>query len=170
MTARRGDFHAEATVEHDPPAAGARSAASRGPSVRAFGRAHFLPIAEAALRGERATRLGRIAGGAGGLSIFLTLAWLMIGVNDPIYVLGGMLLVVTLVMTLMAGVLLGGFLGERVGVSGSLRARRDVEQAPGFGDDLRRWKAMSRQLLAQRAAFAARRGQPFRSEPTGLAS
>lgn len=166
LTAQRGDFRAEATVEHESIGSGARAAVSSGPSVRAFGRARMASVVEALRRGERFARRGSVAGVVTGLSVFFTLAWLMIGVNDPIYVLGGMLLAVALLTSLMVGALLGGWLGERVGHRHRLRAQRDARRTPGFEDDVRRWKALSRQLLAQRGALCGGRGQPFRREPS----
>lgn len=170
LTACRGDFRAEATVEHALPSDGACTALVTGASVRAFGRARSEGVAEALERGERVTRVARVLGGATGLSVFLTLAWLMIGVNNPIYMLGGMLLAVALITTLMAGALLGGWLGERIGASYRQRARLTAVGSPGFDDDVRRWKALSRQMLAQRSALSTRRGQPFRREPAARAS
>lgn len=182
LTVHRGDFRAEATVEHDAldhvpspssashPPGQSRTEGTRNASVRVFGRARFRPMNDADDRAERATRLGRITGSSLGLAVFFTLAWLMIGVNDPIYVLGGMLLVVALVMALTAGALLGAWAGEQLGASYRRRARRHVEGSPGFDSDARRWKAVSRQLLAQRSTLCARRAQPFRSEPSSLAS
>ncbi|MEX1367918.1 MAG: hypothetical protein AB1Z98_32615 [Nannocystaceae bacterium] len=184
LTVHRGDFRAEATVEHDAPApvssserganpggeGHARAAGTRNASVRVFGRARFRPMNDADDRAERASHIGRITGSSLGLAGFFTLGWLMIGVNDPIYVLGGMLLVVALIMALTAGALLGAWVGERVGASYRDRARRTIEGSPGFESDVRRWKAVSRQLLAQRSTLGARRAQPFRSEPSSLAS
>lgn len=171
LTAQRGDFRAEATVEHDVPApSDARAGGTRNASVRVFGRARFRPMNDAHDRAERATHIGRITGSSLGLAVFFTLGWLMIGVNDPIYVLGGMLLVVALIMALTAGALLGAWVGEQLGAFGRDRARRNTEGSPGFDSDARRWKAVSRQLLAQRSTFCAHRAQPFRSEPSSIAS
>ena len=101
--------------------------------------------------------------------MFLSLAWLMIGVNNPIYMLGGMLLVVALLLALMAGSTLGTWVGERLAEAQRDRARRELDRNVAMNDDIRRWKAVSRQLSAQRTALAGHRRQPFRSEPSALA-
>jgi hypothetical protein len=161
MIACRGDFEASLSIEHGVPRApGAVSAAS----VRVFGRAQSVVVRRAHELGERLVQRGRIVGGAAGLGMFLCLAWLMIGVNNPIYMLGGMLLVVALLLALMAGGTLGTWVGERLAKAHHDRARRALDRDVAMHDDIRRWKAVSRQLAAQRNALAGHRRQPFRTE------
>jgi len=165
LTVRRGEFHAEASLEHDLPA----GAEGSSRSVRMFGRARFEAVDRARARGQRMIARSRAMGWAGGLAVFLSLAWLMVGVRDPIYVLGGMLLVVALLVTVIAGGSVGAWVGERLAALQHERARRQVEADPATPDDLRRWKAVARQLGAQRAALLSSRRQPFRSEPRAIA-
>jgi hypothetical protein len=134
-----------------------------------FGRAQSAVVRRAHDLGERLVHRGRLVGGAVGLGMFLSLAWLMIGVNNPVYFLGGMLLVVTLLLTLMAGGTLGTWVGERLAAYHRDRALREIDRSVAIHDDIRRWKAVSRQLSAQRAALAGHRRQPFRNEPSALA-
>ncbi|MCA9704932.1 MAG: hypothetical protein KDK70_03670 [Myxococcales bacterium] len=155
----RGDFQAEVSVEHDPQA-GAGSAA-----VRMYGRARSDTLTQAHVLGDRVVARARVIGWGGGVAVFLSLAWLMIGVRDPIYVLGGMLLVVALLLTVMAGGTLGTWFGERLAELHRGRARQRVHADEGLRDDIRRWRAVSRQLGAQRALLLGHRRQPFRSEP-----
>lgn len=159
MVVRRGDFEAHVSVEHALDD-GASSAA-----VRMFGRAECETVRHAYDLGERVVARARAVGWGGGITVFLCLAWLMIGVRDPIFVLGGMLLVVALLLTVMAGGTLGAWFGERVAELHRGRARRQVHANEGLSDDIRRWKAVSRQLHAQRALLLGSRRQPFRTEP-----
>lgn len=166
MSVSRGDFEARLCIEQSlPPGRGAGSAT---PSVRMFGQAQSIVARRAHDLGERLVQRGRVAGGAAGLGTFLALAWLMIGVNNPIYMLGGMLLVVALLLSLMAGGTLGTWVGERLAEVHRDRARRELDRNVAMHDDIRRWKAVSRQLSAQRTALAGHRRQPFRNEPSEL--
>lgn len=167
MSVSRGDFEASLCIEHGLPTV--RGAVSATPSVRMFGQAQSVVARRAHDLGERWVQRGRIAGGAVGLGSFLALAWLMIGVNNPVYMLGGMLLVVALLLSLMAGGTLGTWVGERLAAAHRGRARRELERNVAMHDDIRRWKAVSRQLSAQRTALAGHRRQPFRNEPSELA-
>lgn len=168
MSVRRGDFEANVAIEHvREEKRGAGSAAS---SVRMFGRAQANAVCEARTVGERLVQRGRLLGGAAGLSLFLLLAILMIGVHNPVYMLGGMLLIVALLMVLTAGSTLGAWVGERLAAHRLDRVLRALERDEGMRDDIRRWKAVSRQLSAQRAVLAGNRRLPFRTEPSALAS
>lgn len=163
MSVSRGDFEACLSIEHG--LLGVSGAVSATPSVRMFGQAQSVAARRAHALGERLVQRGRLLGGAAGLGMFLSLAWLMIGVNNPIYMLGGMLLVVALLLALMAGGTLGTWMGERIAEVHRDRARRELDRNVAIHDDIRRWKAVSRQLSAQRTALAGHRRQPFRSEP-----
>lgn len=169
MSVQRGEFEALVAIEHglEPRVRGGESAT---PAVRMFGRAQAHGVRHAQALGPRLIARGRLFGGTVGLGLFLALAWLMIGVNNPIYMLGGMLLMVALMMALMAGSSLGAWVGERLAAGHLDRAIRALERNVAMHDDLRRWKAVSRQLAAQRAALVGHRRQPFRSEPSVLAS
>jgi hypothetical protein len=168
MHVRRGDFEANLAIERNLEPRG-RNCGSATPSVRMFGRAQSIEVRRAHDVGERLVQRGRWVGGAVGLGLFLSLAWFMIGVNNPVYMLGGMLLVVALLLALMGGGTLGAWVGERLAAHRVERARRTLDGNVAMRDDIRRWKAVSRQLSAQRTALAGHRGQPFRSEPSTLA-
>ena len=166
LTVRRGEFHARASLEHDVR----QHERGRGSaSVRMFGRAEFEAVRQAHVDGDRMVARSRALGWGGGFGVFLSLAWLMVGVRDPIFVLGGMLLVVALLMTVMAGGTLGAWFGERLAQRSRERAQRQVDADPGIRDDIRRWKAIAKQLASQRAMLLGTRRQPFRSEPRAMA-
>ena len=167
MSVSRGDFEASLNIEQGLLRQG--GAGSAAPSVRMFGQAQSVVARRAHELGERLVQRSRIVGSAAGLGMFFSLAWLMIGVNNPIYMLGGLLLMVALLLALMAGSTLGTWVGERLAERHRDRARRALDRNVGMHDDIRRWKAVSRQLAAQRSALAGHRRQPFRSEPSVLA-
>jgi hypothetical protein len=159
MSVSRGDFEANLAIEH--------GLALHMPSVRMFGRAQSLVVRRAHELGERLVQRGRIVGVTVGLGLFLSLAWLMIGVHNPAYMLGGMLLVVALLLAIMGGSSLGAWVGERIAAHHRDKAHRELDCNVAMHDDIRRWKAVSKQLAAQRTALAGHRRQPFRSEPLG---
>jgi hypothetical protein len=157
--AHRGDFRAEVTVERPEPASAAAA-------VRMFGRVTSQQMLAAEGAARRCILAGQVVGGLLGATAFVGLAWLSVGVADPIFVLGGLLMVVALVVTLTAGVGLGGWFGERVADGVLRRAAAAVQGDPGMEADLRRWASLSRKLQAQRAVLRGTgRQQPFRREP-----
>jgi hypothetical protein len=157
MSVSRGDFEASLAIEH--------GSVPRTPSVRMFGRAQSVVVRRAYELGERLVQRGRIVGTVAGLGLFFALAWLMIGENNPAFMLGGMLLVLALLLALIGGGSLGAWVGERLAALHRDRARQKLHRDVAMHDDIRRWKAVSRQLAAQRLALAGHRRQPFRSEP-----
>jgi len=92
-----------------------------------------------------------------------------IGVRNPAYFLGGLLLVVAGLMSTMMFGTLGGWLGDRLGERRTARARAVIGGDAQLQDDLRRWRALVRQLAAQRASVAGQLGAstPFRALPPG---
>jgi hypothetical protein len=59
----------------------------------------------------------------------------------------------------------GAFIGERLGDRVLRRADASVRADPGLEIDLRRWKSLVRQIVAQRAALTgSHRQAPFRRE------
>lgn len=172
LVALRGDFRAEVAIEcdHSATTIGAPTRTSTRSAIRAFGGARSEIVHHAHEWSQRAIARCRIIGSAAGIGTFISLAWLMIGVSDPIYVLGGMLLVVALLLTLMAGGTLGTWFGEYFARHRQAWARNRVARDVGIDADIRRWKAVSRKLAAQRSMLQRRRGQPFRVHPQALAS
>ncbi len=158
LAADRGDFHAEVTVEIPGPG-----------QVRMYGRATSSHMLVAERTAGRYVTIGRVLGGIAGFGLFSTLAWFSVGVVDPIFVLGGLLMVVALVVSLTAGAALGSWFGERFADRARRRAARRVDDDPGIEADLRRWKSLVRQLVAQRTALrGGDRQQPFRREAEAI--
>jgi hypothetical protein len=168
LTVRRGDFRAQVAVENilDP---GRRAGGAL--AVRMFGRAVSDALAEADRVGALAVQRGRVFGVGTGLGIFVALCWFCIGVHNPAYFLGGLLLVVAGLMCTMAFGTIGAWFGERVAERGNTRARAEIGGDAGLQDDLRRWRALVRQLAAQRAAIAGQlsASTPFRALPAARA-
>lgn len=166
LSVRRGDFHARVAVENilDP---GRRSPGAL--AVRMFGRAVSGAVAQAELEGSVAVGRARNVGLGIGLTVFAGLCWVCIGVRNPEYFLGGLLLVVAGLMSTMAFSTLGAYLGERVSERRSVRARKVAADDEALQDDLRRWRALVRQLSSQRGAIAGvlSATTPFRALPAG---
>lgn len=164
LTVRRGDFRAQVAVESilDP---GRRSPGAL--AVRMFGRAASGALAAADLAGNKLVGRCRALGVGLGVAVFAALCWANIGVRNPAYFLGGLLLVVAgLMCTILFGTL-GGWIGDRLGERRHTHARSVIRRDAELDSDLRRWRALVRQLAAQRAAVAGQLGAstPFRSLP-----
>ena len=163
LVASRGDFDARVTIEH-----GADDAAREGDRavrIRVYGRAASVAMTLAEHVADRRVARGRAIGAALGLVPFVGLAWLSVGVANPIFVLGGLLMVVALVTTVFVGASIGAFFGERLGDAARRRAHEAAARDPAIEHDLRRWKSLTRTLMAERAAFVGGRAQqPFRRE------
>lgn len=164
LAVRRGDFRAQVAVENilDP---GRRSPGAL--AVRMFGRALSGALADADRTGERTVQRYRVVGVGLGLGVFVALCWANIGVRNPAYFLGGLLLVVAGLMCTMALGTIGAWFGERLGERRRAQARAEIGGDGELQDDLRRWRALVRQLAAQRAAIAGQLGAstPFRALP-----
>jgi hypothetical protein len=164
LAVRRGDFRAQVVIENigDP----ARRSTS-DLAVRMFGRAVSLEVANAEQGGSAAVRRARNVGFGIGFALFGALCWACVGVHNPEYFLGGLLLVVAGLMCTMTCATLGAFLGERVSERRSLHARTVAADNEALQDDLRRWRALVRQLSSQRGAIASvlSATTPFRSLP-----
>ena len=158
LSADRGDFHAEVTVEIPEPG-----------HIRMYGRATSSHMLVAERIAGRYVSIGRFVGGVVGFGLFSTLAWFSVGVVDPIFVLGGLLMVVALVVSLTAGAALGSFFGERFADRARRRAAQMVADDPGIEADLKRWKSLVRQLVAQRTVMrGGDRQQPFRRQAEAI--
>lgn len=164
LSVSRGDFRAQVAVENilDP---GRRAGGAL--AVRMFGRAISGALAEAERGGAVAVQRGRVLGVGTGLAIFVAMCWVCIGVYNPAYFLGGLFLVVAGLMCTMAFGTIGAWFGERVAERGSSRARTEIGTDDKLQDDLRRWRALVRQLAAQRSAIAGQlsASTPFRALP-----
>jgi hypothetical protein len=166
LAVRRGDFRANVALECilDPgrKAPGALA-------IRMFGRAGSSAVVAAERASNRLTQRGRSVGIGMGLGSFASLAWLALGTTHAgALVITGLLIVVAGLMSTTALATAGAWIGERIGESGRERARALSSGDPRLHDDLRRWRALVRQLATQRSVLASQLGRtPFRSLPTG---
>jgi hypothetical protein len=159
----RGDFRASVSIES------IRQARTRGLAqlgVRMFGRAESSQLADVERSSHRIVTHGRNAGLGLGIGVFALLCWWAIGITNPVYVLGGLLMVVAGLLTTTAGSTAGAWIGERIADLSRARARSDAAQNLELKDDLRRWQSLARLLSTQRQALSGQTGRtPFRSLP-----
>jgi hypothetical protein len=163
LQVRRGDFRATVGIEAilDPHR---KSPDER--AIRMFGRAGSEALEAAERDGHRLVQRFRVAGVGLGVVVFCAALWLSFGAHSPIYVLGGLLMVVSALLTTTLGASFGAWIGERVAEQSRTRARALTAVDPRFQGDLRRWRALSRQLANQRQALTGRIGvAPFRALP-----
>lgn len=163
LQVRRGDFRATVAIEAilDP---NRKSPDER--AIRMYGRAGSEAVEAAEREGHVHVRRFRTLGLSVGFVMFFASLWLSVGAVSPIYVLGGMLMVVSALLTTTLGASFGAFVGERVAEKRRSRARSLAEIDPRFQGDLKRWRALSRQLANQRQALTGRVGAaPFRALP-----
>lgn len=166
LSVSRGDFRASVSIES------IRQTASRGPAqlgVRMFGRAESGVLAEVERSSHRIVAHGRNIGFGLGIGVFAMLCWWAIGITDPIYVLGGLLMVVAGLLTTTAGGTLGTWMGERIANLSRARARSDAASDVELEGDLRRWRSLARLLSTQRQALSGHTARaPFRTPPASL--
>ncbi len=163
LTVRRGDFRALVAIEStlDP------HRKSRGQwAVRMFGRAESEAVARAERQGHALVQRFRTGGVVVGLLLFASFLWLSVGVHDPIFLLGGLLMVVTALLSTTALGSLGAWIGERLAEKIRLEARTATDGNVLFEQDLRRWRALVRHFSAQRDAITGSElTVPFRALP-----
>lgn len=158
LAVRRGDFHAQVAIEH------LRDGARKAMAVRMCGRAESKAMVEAERSIDTLVARGRALGVAGGLVVFAALCWWSIGVRNPAYFLGGLLMVVAGLICTTALATVGAWIGERLGERARGRALAESSADPRLHDDHKRWRALVRVLSAQRMAIAGQvGGGPFRA-------
>jgi hypothetical protein len=154
---RRGDFEAELVFEIRDEIATS--------DVAIWGEAGSRALREARLAAARDVTRWRRVGGALGVLLFAGLGWSAVGVSNPMFVLGGLLMAVVLLVAVGGCVLSGAWIAERRGrvrVAEAMRAAAlDVE----LQEALRRFRGFARLAAARRAAVVrAGRRSPFRRE------
>ena len=161
LEVRRGDFCGEASVT-----------TSEGPQRSRLwlrGHAGSLRLAAVEVRAARVSEglrlLGSVAGGAALLALCVDLIRHPPGFTvDMMFFLGGLLVAAIMVVGLAIGANVGGWLGDQAARAGHARALGLAERDAALGDDLRRWRALVRNLALYRDALAgSSRGQPFRA-------
>ncbi|MEZ4382375.1 MAG: hypothetical protein R3A79_13575 [Nannocystaceae bacterium] len=161
----RGDFRAELAFECVSP---------RDPGapawVRLCGRSESRALVRARNLGLGAGETLRWVMGAVGLGVFAAMLSLLLIVPphfsvETLFVLGGLLMVVVAVLTLVSAVSVGAWLGERVAELLMSRATRQIAGDPGLAKDFLRWRSLTRQMMAKRSLLAGDlRRLPFRHE------
>ncbi|MCA9659676.1 MAG: hypothetical protein KC486_15135, partial [Myxococcales bacterium] len=82
-----------------------------------------------------------------------------------LFVLGGLLMVVVAVLTVVSAVSIGAWIGERVADLLNLRAMRQVAADDALRKDFQRWRSLTRQMMAKRSLLSGDlRRLPFRHE------
>jgi hypothetical protein len=162
LTVTRGDFRATVALESilDPTRRGPQQRA-----VRMFGRASSEGLDLAERSAQPLVSRCRSLGFASALAAFIGVCWTSIGVQAPLFMLGGLLMVVVALLMLLGGGTLGGWIGERLAELRFVRATSEVQKNPFLGDDLRRWKALARQFASQRLAITGSNTTVFRALP-----
>lgn len=164
-TVTREDFRGELTVAVD------RTDRGRIRAVRVFGTGGSVRLPGLTAGADRLQRMCRTGGTVFGALVFGLLCWLSIGVYNPAFVLGGLLMAVVMIMTLVGGANIGGWIAERITQRRIKRLELGAVADAAFQGDLKRWRALSRQLGTLRASLTGkRRHQPFREDAGGLTS
>lgn len=164
LVASRGDFHAEVEV-----AGGQRRGA---PKLRLCGAAGSQRVAATERAANVAVERLRLVGSAMGIAFVMficsqLLVTPMMFMVDALFVLGGLLMVVMLLVLVLTGAGLGGWVGEQVVAVRWASTLAALEQDAGLRADLQRWRALVRSLAQHRDALAGGvRGLPFRCEFT----
>jgi hypothetical protein len=165
LQVRRGDFCGEVEV--------AATTGPRRPRLWLRGYAGSQRLAAVELRAARATErlrlLGSLAGAAALLALCVELLTHPPGFTvDMMFFLGGLLVAVIMVVGLAIGSNVGAWFGERAAVVGWVRALAVVERDDALREDLRRWRALVKNLAHYRDALAgSSRRQPFRALSPG---
>ena len=161
LTVERGNFRASVSVEsiRDP------SRHARGhQAVRMFGRAEARALVCAAAASHRSVARLRQVGVAVSALAFIPFLWLIAGAQSTAFVLAGMLCVVAGIATTTLGASLGAYLGECVAAGAHRRAIAETSVDTRLKEDLRRWRALSRELSSTRQALTASPAAgPFRA-------
>ncbi|HEY8380385.1 MAG TPA: hypothetical protein VIK91_28070 [Nannocystis sp.] len=161
LQVRRGDFCGEVEVM--------TTMDDRRPLLWLRGHAGSLRLAAVELAAARATERLRLVGMATGLSALAALCVELMThppgfTVDMMFFLGGLLVAVIVVIGVAIGSSVGAWLGERSAALGYGRALAVVERDAALHEDLRRFRALVRNLAHYRDALAgSARRLPFRS-------
>lgn len=165
LQVRRGDFCGEVEVT--------TTRGERRSRLWLRGYAGSQRLAAVELAAARATERLRLAGSLAGAAALIALCVELLThppgfTVDMMFFLGGLLVAVILVVGLAVGANVGAWVGERSAALGWLRALAVVERDAALHDDLRRWRALVRNLAHYREALeGSARRQPFRSLDAG---
>lgn len=160
LKVQRGDFRAAVAIENG------RTPSRRTPTgpfqVRMFGRAESEAIERTSSRAGSMVARGRQLGVALGL---IAVVVLPVPFASGLVLLGVMFWMVLAMAAMICGGATGAFIGERLAERARQRAVREATGDAHLQHDLKRWRAISRKLAAQRRTLeqGAVDGQPFRA-------
>ena len=162
LRVQRGNFQATVSVESilDPTR---RAGTHAHQAVRMFGRAEASSLVTA----ERASHLlaHRLQGSGMVVSagLFIAALWTIAGAHSGAYILAGLLTAVAGITMTTLGASLGGYVGEQFGEKARRRAIAATSGDRRLQDDLRRWRALSRELSSIKQELRGAHGAgPFR--------
>ena len=162
LVAIRGDFHAEVEV-----AGGTRRGA---PKLRLCGTAGSRRVAATERAASSVVERLRLLGSGLGIAFVVFICSRLLNTPthfmvDALFVLGGLLMVVMLMVLVLTGAGLGGWVGEQLVAGRWASTLAALEQDADLRGDLQRWRALVRSLAQHRDALAGGlRGLPFRCE------
>ena len=169
LTVERGNFRASVSVEsiRDPS-----RHAREHQAVRMYGRAEAQALVCAAAASHRSIARLRQVGVAVSTLAFIPFLWLIAGAQSTAYILAGMLCMVAGIATTTLGASLGAYLGECVAAGARRRAIAETSVDTRLKEDLRRWRALSRELSGTRQTLTGSAAAgPFRAlSPEGPAA
>jgi len=160
LTVGRGNFRASVCVEsiRDP----SRHARDHQ-AIRMYGRAEACALVSAEQASHRSIQRLRQAGVVFSALMFLPFIWLIAGAHSTAYVLAGLLTLVSGLAATTLGASLGAYLGERVAEGARRRAIAQTSGDARLHEDLRRWRALSREFASSKQALVgAGVAGPFR--------
>ncbi len=161
----RGNFRASVGIESilDP----ARRTGGQQ-AIRMFGRAEATSLVVAEQVSHRSVRRLRQVGMALSGGLFFSFLWVIAGAQSGAYILAALLTMVAGIMMTTVGASLGGYLGEWVAEKARRRALNQTSEDKLLQDDLRRWRALSRELSSSRQALQGQpQAGPFRALSAG---
>lgn len=162
LMVRRGNFHASVSVESilDPTR---RPGTHAHQAVRMFGRAEATSLVTAERAGHQMVQRLRGSGMVISAGLFVAALWTIAGAHSGAYILAGLLTAVAGITMTTLGASLGAYLGEQVGEKARRRAIAATSGDQDLQDDLRRWRALSRELSSIKQELRGAHGAgPFR--------
>lgn len=161
LTVERGNFQASVCVEsiRDP----SRHARDHQ-AIRMYGRAEARALVSAEQVSMRSVQRLRQVGLVASAMLFIPFLWTIAGAHSTAYVLAGLLTMVAGIATTTLGASLGGYIGERMAEGARRRAIAETSVDKRLQEDLRRWRAFSRELSSSRQALVGSAAAgPFRA-------
>lgn len=164
LTVERGNFRASVSVEsiRDPS-----RHAREHQAVRMYGRAEAQALVCAAAASHRSVARLQQVGILVSALAFIPFLWLIADAQSTAYILAAMLSMVAGIATTTLGASLGSYLGECVAAGAQRRAIAETSIDTRLQEDLRRWRALSRELSSTKQALTgSAMAGPFRAITT----